>query len=303
MPSKTNECVTIDENLLAVFENLLRGMVSSAIRGEPEPYRAFRAKMEKVADLDDPAMTVQQLAVKAEVALNFLQHHSARTGEFFQTHIAELREVIELLVGALTGLAVARPDEARRLCEISRQIHAAANGAQVRQAKLDMVQCIDGIRKTAERGVGGESEAAARDTVTSLPTRAAAEAALVQACAAENPSSAVVILLDRLKFYNQRYGREVGDKTLRFFSDFLRGSMGGEFSLFRWTGPALLMICPGPPHQVQHEVRKVLEPRLQFECESGSRHMLLSVDAVWSVLPMMVDPRLLINKIDGFTST
>jgi len=302
MATKTSENVTVDEKLLGVFDVLLRGMVSAAIKGEPEEYREFRARMLKVSDLDDAAMSVPQLTAKAEAAVSLLHHHCARADEFFQAQIAEWRDVMELLVSTLADLAVAGPDETRRLREVSRRIGRGANAADVRQGRLEMVKCIDEIRQAAERGVGKEAEATACDRVTNLPGRTAAEAALVEACASDTPRSAAVLLLDRLKFYNQRYGREVGDMTLRFFSEFVRNSLGGEFSLFRWTGPALLMICSSPPDKLQHELRKILEPRLQFECDSGSRHILLSVDAIWSVLPMMVDARLLINKIDALAS-
>jgi GGDEF domain-containing protein len=299
MTSKTNESATVNANLLVVFDIFLRGMASGAIKGEPEQYRQFRDKMQTLADLNGEEASSPQLVAKAKAAVNLLQNHCARASGFFQAQIAELLSVMELLVGTLTDLAVAKPDDLLRLRKISQQIHTAADSADVHQGKLAMVKCTEEIRRAAERGVGKETEADGRDTVTNLPGRPAAEAALVEACASENPGSAVVLLLDRLKLYNQRYGREVGDMTLRFFSDFLRGSMEGEYSLFRWTGPALLMISPAPPDKIQPEVRRILEPRLQFECESGSRHMLLSVDATWSVLPLMVDPRLLINKIDA----
>ena len=50
------------------------------------------------------------------------------------------------------------------------------------------------------------------------------------------------------------------------------------------------------------EVRRIMEPRLQYDFETASRTILLAIDACWSALPMMVDPRLLINKIDAFVT-
>jgi GGDEF domain-containing protein len=285
-----------------VVGTLLRGLASSTIKGDPEQYRQFRAKMQKLTDFEDARISAQELEVKAKAAVNQAHQHSTRTGEFFGAQISELREIMELLVTTLAELAVARPDDARKLREIAQQIHSASNETDLRQGKLDMTQSIAEIRLAAERGFGKEAEAGGRDPVTDLPGRAVAEAALIEACGSDSPGCAVILLLDRLKLYNQRYGRGVGDKTLRFFSDFLRRSLDFESSLYRWTGPSLLLICAGAADKVQPEMRKILEPRLQFECESGSRHMLLSVDAVWNVLPLMVDPRLLINRIDAFST-
>jgi GGDEF domain-containing protein len=302
MSSKSNATAAIDENLLPVFGILLRGMVSAAIKGDAEQYLQFRTKMQKVADLDAAGTSVRELAIKAEAAVSLVHHHSIRTSEYFGAQISEWRAIMELLVSTLVDLAVARPDDARRLREISQQIYAASGEADLREGKLDMTKCIAEIRQVAERGIVKQPEAGAHDPVTDLPGRSAAEAALVEACGLKDPGCTVLLLLDRLKLYNQRYGREVGDKTLRFFSDFVRHSMECQTSLYRWSGPALLLICAGPADKVQPEMRKILEPRLHFECESGSRHLLLSVDAIWNVLPLMVDPRLLINKIDAFSS-
>ena len=49
--------------------------------------------------------------------------------------------------------------------------------------------------------------------------------------------------------------------------------------IYRWTGPAILLLREGTVEKVQADVRRIMEP-----------------------LPMMVDPRLLINKIDAFVA-
>ena len=157
------------------------------------------------------------------------------------------------------------------------------------------------IRQEAERRIETNADSAAKDAITDLRGRVAAEAALVEASVSPSPMCAVVLLLDRLQLYNQRYGREVGDKTLRFFAELLQRTFSSESTLFRWAGPALLMLRNGPVDKVQPEVRRVLESRIQYDCETGSRHLLLSIDASWWVLPMMVDARLMINKIDSLT--
>jgi len=62
------------------------------------------------------------------------------------------------------------------------------------------------------------------------------------------------------------------------------------------------LLREGTFDKVQAEVRRIMEPRLQYDFETSSRTILLAIDACWSVLPMMVDPRLLINKIDAFVT-
>ena len=287
------------ERLLPVLTNLLQGIATHAIKGDPEQYRQFRAKMQKAAELDEVRESVTDVTTKAEMAVNFFRHHCSRANEYFLLQVSELRAVIDLLVGILVDLAVAKPEHTRQLREIAQQIHAAGDGAALRLRRTDLMRCLTEVRQAAELGFQTNSDLAARDPVTELDGRPAAEKALVEACSSQSPVCAVVLVLDRLQLYNQRYGREVGDKALHFFADFVQRSFECEGSLFRWTGPALLMLRHGPADKVQPEVRRVLDARLQYDCETGSRHVLLSIDATWSVLPMMVDPRMLVNKIDS----
>ena len=287
------------ESLLPAFAILLQGIAANTIKGDPELYRQYRAKMSKVADLDEVRDYPPELTMKAEIAINLFQHHCARTNGYFLSQISELSATIDLLVSTLCDLAVAKPEHTSQLRDIAQQMHSAGGPAALQQRKADLAKCISDIRQAAEIGSYNDSDLNARDPATDLGGRFAAEAALTEACASQSPACAVVLMMDRLKLYNQRYGREVGDMALRFLAESVKRSFECEGSLFRWTGPVLLMLQPGPVDKVQPEVRRVMESRLQYDCETGSRHLLLLIDATWWVLPMMVDPRLLVNKIDG----
>jgi GGDEF domain-containing protein len=168
--------------------------------------------------------------------------------------------------------------------------------------KSSLSDCLVQVRQEAERQLTGLGPDAARDPLTGLKSRPAAEAALVAACASKSAVSAAVVTVDRVPLYNRRYGRDVGDKVLHFFAEYVKRCFAPESALYRWTGPVILILIPGPLEKGQAQVRAGLENRLQYECEAGSRTILLAVDASWSVFPMMVDPRLLINKIDAFVS-
>ncbi|MGA2120323.1 MAG: GGDEF domain-containing protein [Bryobacteraceae bacterium] len=287
------------ESLLPVFAILLQGIAANTAKGDPEQYRQFRAKMSKVADLDDVRDYLPDLTLKAETTINLFQHYSARANAYFQAQISERCAAIDLLVGTLCDLAVAQPEHTGQLKEIAQQMHLAADTAALQQRKVDLAKCIAEIRQAAEVADPSLSDPTARDPATGLGGRHAAEAALAEACGSQSPACAVVLKMDRLKLYNQRYGPDVGDMALNFLAESVKRSFACEGALFRWSGPVLLMLQPGPPDKVQPEVRRVMESRLQYECESGSRHLLLLIDASWWVLPTMVDPRLLVNKIDG----
>jgi GGDEF domain-containing protein len=290
------------ESLLPVFAILLQGIAANTAKGDPEHYRQFRAKMSKVADLDDVRDYLPDLTLKAETAINLFQHYSARANAYFQSQISERSAAIDLLVGTLCDLAVAQPEHTSQLKDIAQQMQVAADTAALQQRKADLAKCIAEIRQAAEIGAYNNSDPAARDPVTGLGGRHAAEAALTEACALQTPACAVVLMMDRLKLYNQRYGPDVGNMALNFLAESVKRSFECEGALFRWSAPVLVMLQPGPVDKVQPEVRRVMESRLQYDCETGSRHLLLLIDASWWVLPTMVDPRLLVNKIDGLVS-
>jgi GGDEF domain-containing protein len=123
--------------------------------------------------------------------------------------------------------------------------------------------------------------------------------AIAEACRQTEPNCAAVLLIDRLSLYNRRYGREVGDGVLRHYATLLQKIFAPR-DLFRWTGPALVMLRQGTQEKVQSELRRSLDSRAKFEIEIGARSILLPLDACWSVFPATADPRMMINKIEAF---
>jgi hypothetical protein len=62
------------------------------------------------------------------------------------------------------------------------------------------------------------------------------------------------------------------------------------------------MLRPGSVEQAQPIIRRVLEQRIEYEVELAARTILLPIAARWEVVPMMSDPRLLVNKIDAIVA-
>jgi GGDEF domain-containing protein len=189
----------------------------------------------------------------------------------------------------------------QKLRSIDQQLQTAVEPETLVNAKLELAECLDQVRREAV-WQSDPAAAATSDPVTHLMGRSKAEAVLVEVCASPEPRCAVITLLGRVRLYNRRYGRPTGDAVLKHFADFLKGAFEVPADLFRWSGPAILMIRPGVPDKVQSEVRRILEQKLNVELDTGSRAVMLPIQASWSVFPMMVDPRLLVNKIDSFVN-
>jgi GGDEF domain-containing protein len=291
-----------ERDLLNIARVLLQGIGIHSPKEDVNDHRQFCAKLQETSDYLVVSPSPQARLLQAESALHMLRDYNLRAAKRQRVKEAELGAIIQLLLATLEDLSIARPERMQQLKEIAEKLKSAKGAEDLRMGKASLSDCLAEVRKEAERQLTGAQGDRDRDLVTNLENRAAAETALVQACASEDPLCAVILAVDRIALYNQRYGREVGDKVLRFFADHVKRSFVPGGLLYRWTGPAMLILRSGPFDKVNPEVRAILETKVQYECETGSRTVLLSVDASWSVFPMMVDPRLLINKIDGFVA-
>jgi GGDEF domain-containing protein len=273
-----------------------------AVKGDPDEDRQFRTRMHKISEAVSGDPTWLEVMAAADSGVSALRDHNDRANKYQRAHVVELRAVIQMLVGTLEDLTIAGPLRMRELQEIQKQLNAASGPEALQVCKVSLSKCLGEIRDEAERHKQYSDGHSQQDPITGLEARSAAETALTEACASETQACAVVVSIDRLSLYNRRYGRDVGDKVLLFFVEFVKRAFEPGVALFRWTGPAVLLLRHGSPDAVQAEMRRAFDPRLEFEVDSGSRSILLTIGVSWSVVPMMVDSRLVVNKIDAFVT-
>ncbi|HMD71862.1 MAG TPA: GGDEF domain-containing protein [Bryobacteraceae bacterium] len=291
-----------EKSLLPAVQTLVHGIAVHAVKGELEEDRQFRARLHKISEAVSEEPSWMDAMAAADSAVTSLRDHNDKVSKYHRAHIGELRAVIQTFVSTLEDLTIAGPKLMRDLREIEKQLITAADPDAIRECKASLTQCLGEIREEAERHKQAEGGRGSQDPVTGLEGRPAAEAAITAACASDSPVCAVAVSIDRLSLYNRRYGRDVGDKVLHFFVEFVKRAFEGELALYRWTGPAIVLMRRGSPDGIQAEMRRVFDPRLQFEVESGSRSILLAIGASFLVVPMMVDSRLVVNKIDSFVA-
>jgi GGDEF domain-containing protein len=294
--------VPVEPAALPVIKLLLQGIAIHSPKGHPADYGQFRAKIQKISDSLEEVRSSPEMELRAGSAVAALRDYMQRTDKRQEEQTSEFRAIVQLLMDTLEDLRIARPERMQQLKEIAEQLASAAEAEELRGGKLKLSDCLAEVRKEAERQLADGPGNEAKDSITGLDVRPAAEAALVKACASGVPCCAVIMLVERIPLYNRRYGHEAGDQVLRFFAEFVKRAFEGEAVLFRWSGPALLLLIPGQMDKIQVHIRKRIEPKLRCDLEIGSRNILLLIDVCWSVFSMMVDPRLLINKIDAIHS-
>src|SRR4051794_21614259 len=80
------------------------------------------------------------------------------------------------------------------------------------------------------------------DSVTGLPDRLSAEAAIARSLQEGKDTVFAVFLVGKMGWIRARFGKEVGDDVMRTVAEHIRTRMPDESSLFYWRGPSLLFL-------------------------------------------------------------
>ena len=222
--------------------------------------------------------------------------------------------------------------QAAKLSDIAKNVGVASELNDVRLIKSKLSECLIDIQEEAKRqqteiaetiqelregldrvreepalaGLARTDAGHARntDTVTGLPCRPDAEAAIAEAARSNAVSFVAVMVLERLQVLNARFGREAGDEILASYSQMVKKPLTPQDQLFRWGGPALIAVLPRQRslQLVRSEFTHIMETRLEHNIQTPSRSVLIPVSAKWCLYPMMAAPRLLVQKIDEFAA-
>jgi diguanylate cyclase (GGDEF)-like protein len=323
-----------EEALERVIQLLLQGMILHSIEGLPEDHAMFRQSIQAILEALTQPQTPQDYLVQAGAANRSIEEYHRRTVKYFERRHTAMQTMIGMLAGAIGSIAEASEKNLSRLQEIEGQVASAAEIEDVRSIKTKLTDCLEDIRRERARQKTDASERVERlsegldrargddatgapskpdtqsppvaetDSVTGLPGRVAAEAAIDRACHLQQPVSAAVIVLDSLPAINARYGRNAGDAVLQSFADSLAQKLAPEDALFRWTGPALvgLLRRPEKTEGIRKEFGRLMEQKFEYTIQTPSRAILLPIARRWAVLPMGQTPAAIFNKIDNFVS-
>ncbi len=144
------------------------------------------------------------------------------------------------------------------------------------------------------------------DTISGLPGRAQAKAALHLAQKAKSKLYAALFVLERYNRTTRKYGVATANEVLTYYCTFLAQEIQGSphcSGLFRWTGPSFLALL-GPWDSLpiaQREIARFTRLKLVEEFQANSRSVLLPVSAalkVFSVPDTSFDK--LISQLDSF---
>jgi diguanylate cyclase (GGDEF)-like protein len=316
-----------EQALMHVVRLLVQGIGQYIVTGEAPDAARFRKNIEDISAALEDRIAPAELLVHGGSVVQALEDYTGRTTRQHHLQTAELQTMVKMLTSTVGVVSAASNTSVSRLGEIERQVAGASALGDVRTIKARLSDCLADIRKEVERQqretgatieqlTQGLDDARRRsgstspnlplqDSVTGLPERAEAEAALAQTVRDGAPAFAVVFVLDRLQSLNQRFGREVGDEILTEFAKIIRKRMPADDRLFRWGGPTLMGLAmrSNTVERVRSEVARMMDARWEHTIQTQSRSILLPIAARWAVFPMMAAPKLLYHKIDVFAGS
>jgi len=143
-----------------------------------------------------------------------------------------------------------------------------------------------------------------RDTMTGLPSRAAAEYSIASKIAEGKDFAVVLFIVDRLESINARFGRTIGDQILLSMAQHLAKQTSATSSLLRWSGPAFLQVLEigSSFSAVERHAKKMAAIKMEKNIDTLGRSVILVVGC--SFLLEKVTPQesaeSVFRKLDAF---
>jgi len=308
--------------LMRMVKLLLQGIVLHAIEGNPVDLARFRDNVGKVEHRMDEEVPAAELLVLAGAAIQALEDYNRRTNLYLRQQAVELQTMVKMLTSTVSAITASGDANVRQLQEIERQVEAANEIEDVRQIKTRLSECLEAIRREAQRqraetartandlmrGLASAQDSSADDSssapdpVTGLPRRRFAEAAIARACQEGAQAYVLAVVVDRIQILNTRFGYEVGDEIMSYFAEFLKSQLDRRDQLFRWAGPTLagLLVRANRLERVRDDIGRIMELKYEHTVRTASRTILLPVSARWALFPVTSSPRLVTQKIENF---
>ncbi|HEY4362608.1 MAG TPA: GGDEF domain-containing protein [Bryobacteraceae bacterium] len=266
------------------------------------------------------------LLMTTGAALKTLEDYNQRTSRYVRVQGAELHHMIGMLTKTVANLGAGSERSVARLQEIEGQLEKAVLIEDVRELKLRLESCLEGIREESHRqkveshhSVQGlqleiaqtqeriRTAAAApiRDPVSGLPTRSEAEVAFLEASHSSERAYAAFFVVDRVAVINARFGHAVGDRVLNLYLEELRPRLSTADPIFRWSGPSFVAILLRAERldRLQDRLRFLVPAKMEKMIELGNRSALLPVSATWAVFEIKAPIEDLTGKLDQFLAT
>jgi GGDEF domain-containing protein len=316
----------LSHTLLQVVDSLLEALELHSVRGDPDDHERFQAEIRALREAFTGSSAGAMLDA-GNTAKRVAEEYSQQTSRFIRMHALERQKAVARLTETLAATAGCPERSITQLRDLEHRISRTLSVEEVRRFGVQLADCLKGIRTDNLRRTqrmeqilsalrrkvqgppwGEQTDALQLNTDGSadLPARLKAEAALDRVIKAGGYGFVAAYVVDRVQLINARFGYTVGDEILAVFQKHLKQGLKQKDQLFRWTGPAFLVLMDRTSlsEGVRGEVNRLASAKLETTVHLDSRSVLLPVTCTSAIFSLFETPSaaVLIQQIDAFTA-
>ena len=297
---------------LQVAALLVEKLGDCAVEDDKQELESFRAEMRVVHDAMTPDLPPENLLILAGSAMQALETYNRRVTSTISHRGDDFQSIIRMLQDSLVKITGENVQSVQSLNRIGEELDRGIGFQDLQSVKVHLSVCLSGLRQEIERGKNASKtmveglqiqietfRALAKkipdrkvDAATRVLNQEDCIAAIRNAIEKGTRHYAVVMVVNRIQPINARFGREAGDRILARFKEYIEAQLGASDQLFRWVGPAVVVIMERPQSgdQVRLLVKRMFDAPLQENLELGARSVLVPISAAWSVIALTSPP-------------
>ncbi len=112
----------------------------------------------------------------------------------------------------------------------------------------------------------------------------------------------VAMVVKGVQSVNSRFGFGFGDSMLRIFKEKVEAKLLRTDRLFRWDGPALVVLMDrmDPIGQVRGNIRRILDEHMEQTLQLDGRSVGIPITAEWMTFPLIPPLETAAKQIQAF---
>ena len=302
-------------------ETLLKSLRDHAVVGNPSSRERFQLLIDELNRKMVTAEKDAELLMIAGAAEQAIRQYETETNAYWHAQTNELQGIVSTITRALAEFGQRHSAASERLVKLENSIESISVLEDLREVRHRIEGCVATLRDENQRQRAAQTllnqslsgvaplPPLAEDRATGLLSRQAAEALIVEQSGQllANQITLALFVVHRIQQVNARYGYTVGDEMLKTFLKHLTSKLDAADRLFRWSGPAFLVLVRRelPLHAVEAEMRRIAAVKIDKELEIGDRGVMVPVSASVFLRPLagVVHLETVTAELDHFASS
>jgi GGDEF domain-containing protein len=300
-----NEDELAFRKVLSIF---LEKIATGCVQCDSIEHDAFRAEMSHLQNQAEHFASPAVMLATAGCAAQAMESYNLRIAELMGKQNRELQSIISIITETALKIGCGNARATQRLQDLGHRFEREGALEDLRALKTSLNDFLASFREEVLRQKA-ESDGAIRalqleierrpsginvpseqyDPVTGLPRQAAGLLAMQAALQSKKHLYVVAMVVKGVQSVNARFGFRFGDRMLRVFKDNVEGKLLRTDRLFRWDGPAIVVLMDRMDliGQVRGSIRRILDERLEQTFRVDGRSIQIPITAEWIAFPLI----------------